>query len=152
MYIIFNFGKIGRKGINIKGETSTALWEGSEFDEPWAPYLTNAFKAYEFFRSGHEYIILEGRVTIVDESTGRSKSHTRWQDGLHQAVEAKEQILFDNGMIAKELQKRVEILNESTTTASITFPVFFRYYHKLAGMSVSYNIINKYDDVLFKLI
>ena len=64
------------------------------------------------------YIVREGEVVIVDEFTGRTMPGRRWSDGLHQAVEAKE---------------GVEIQNESTTLASISYQNFFRTFPKLAG-------------------
>jgi preprotein translocase subunit SecA len=67
-----------------------------------------------------DYVVKEGKVIIVDEFTGRLMPGRRWSDGLHQAVEAKE---------------NVRIENENQTLATITFQNYFRMYKKLAGMT-----------------
>jgi preprotein translocase subunit SecA len=67
-----------------------------------------------------EYIVRDGEVIIVDEFTGRTMPGRRWSDGLHQAVEAKEE---------------VNVREENQTVASITFQNYFRLYHKLSGMT-----------------
>ena len=67
-----------------------------------------------------DYVVKDGQVMIVDEFTGRLMPGRRWSDGLHQAIEAKE---------------NVKIENENQTLASITFQNFFRLYNKLAGMT-----------------
>jgi preprotein translocase subunit SecA len=66
------------------------------------------------------YIVRDGAVVIIDESTGRLRPLSRYSQGLHQAIEAKE---------------GVEIKPEAHATASITFQVFFRFYSKLGGMT-----------------
>ncbi|HYJ62178.1 MAG TPA: preprotein translocase subunit SecA [Parafilimonas sp.] len=77
-------------------------------------------KAYTLFEKDVEYIVLEGAVKIVDEQTGRIMEGRRYSDGLHQAIEAKE---------------NVKIEAASQTYATITLQNFFRMYHKLAGMT-----------------
>jgi len=67
-----------------------------------------------------DYVVRDGKVIIVDEFTGRMKEGSRWSDGLHQAVEAKE---------------GVEVKSENQTLASITFQNYFRLYSKLSGMT-----------------
>lgn len=68
-------------------------------------------QAYQYFNNGVQYIVRDGAVVIVDESTGRVRPISRYSGGLHQAIEAKED---------------VEVKPDSHATASITFQVFFR--------------------------
>ena len=78
-------------------------------------------KAYAMFEKNVDYIISDdGKVKIVDEQTGRIMEGRRWSDGLHQAVEAKE---------------NVEVEAATQTFATITLQNYFRMYHKLAGMT-----------------
>jgi preprotein translocase subunit SecA len=88
--------------------------------EQWASYLINAVKAKELFLKDVSYIVRSGEIVIVDEFTGRTMPGRRWSDGLHQAIEAKENL---------------EIQNESVTLASISYQNLFRGYPKLAGMT-----------------
>ena len=83
-------------------------------------HLETAVKAKALFLREREYVVKDGEVVIVDEFTGRMQPGRRWSDGLHQAVEAKE---------------NVKIEQESRTLASITFQNYFRFYEKLAGMT-----------------
>ena len=83
-------------------------------------HLTAALRAHALFRKDVEYIVRNGEVVIVDEFTGRTMPGRRWSDGLHQAVEAKEE---------------VRVREENQTVASITFQNYFRLYDKLAGMT-----------------
>jgi preprotein translocase subunit SecA len=83
-------------------------------------YLTQALKAEYLFHKEVDYIVRDGEVLIVDEHTGRVLQGRRYSDGLHQAIEAKENI---------QVQRR------SKTYASITFQNFFRMYKKLSGMT-----------------
>src|SRR5436853_5029186 len=82
--------------------------------------LYAALRAHHLFHRDQQYVVQDGEVTIVDEFTGRLMHGRRWSDGLHQAVEAKE---------------NVAIQNENQTLASITFQNYFRMYGKLAGMT-----------------
>ena len=82
--------------------------------------LQQLLKAYAMFTLNDDYVIQDGQVKIVDESTGRIMEGRRWSDGLHQAVEAKEHV-------------RVEAATQ--TFATITLQNYFRMYHKLAGMT-----------------
>ena len=82
--------------------------------------LGQCLKAFTLFTKDVDYVVREERVIIVDEFTGRLKEGSRWSDGLHQAVEAKE---------------KVKVRKENQTLASITFQNFFRLYSKLAGMT-----------------
>ena len=83
-------------------------------------HLETAVRAKALFNRDKEYVVREGEVIIVDEFTGRLQPGRRWSEGLHQAVEAKE---------------NVEVQKESRTYASITFQNYFRLYKKLAGMT-----------------
>lgn len=83
-------------------------------------HVNQALRAHTLYKRDVDYVVKDGKVTIVDEFTGRLMPGRRWSDGLHQAVEAKE---------------RVTIENENQTLASITFQNYFRIYKKLAGMT-----------------
>lgn len=83
-------------------------------------HINQALRAHVLFKRNREYIVNENQVLIVDEFTGRILAGRRYSDGLHQAIEAKEE---------------VEIERESQTLASITLQNFFRLYKKLAGMT-----------------
>ncbi len=88
--------------------------------DPWAHYVFNAIKAKELFTLDVNYIVRGGEVVIVDEFTGRVMPGRRWSDGLHQAIEAKENL---------------ETQPETQTLATITYQNFFLLYPKLAGMT-----------------
>ncbi|CAM5529452.1 protein translocase subunit SecA [Streptomyces spiroverticillatus] len=88
---------------------------------PLIGHLNNALKAKELFKKDKDYVVMDGEVLIVDEHTGRLLSGRRYNDGLHQAIEAKE---------------NVEIKNENQTLATVTLQNFFRLYGKgLSGMT-----------------
>ncbi|HAC66253.1 MAG TPA: preprotein translocase subunit SecA, partial [Cyanothece sp. UBA12306] len=89
-------------------------------ENPWAHYIFNAIKAKELFTKDVNYMIRNNEVVIVDEFTGRVLPGRRWSDGLHQAIEAKED---------------VEIQRETQTLATITYQNFFLLYPKLSGMT-----------------
>lgn len=103
-------------------EAENILKVGDLYDpeNPWAHYIFNAIKAKELFTPDVNYIVRNGEVVIVDEFTGRVLQGRRWSDGLHQAIEAKE---------------NVEIQKETQTLATITYQNFFLLYPKLAGMT-----------------
>lgn len=86
----------------------------------YAHHLLQALKAKELFTRDTDYVVKNGEVVIVDEFTGRLMEGRRWSDGLHQAIEAKE---------------NVKIQDETQTLASITFQNLFRLYPKLSGMT-----------------
>nr|WGH12707.1 Preprotein-translocase subunit a [Echinothamnion sp.] len=86
----------------------------------WIRYILNALKAKELFIKNRDYIIKKDQIIIVDEFTGRVMEGRRWSDGLHQSIEAKENI-------------KVEA--ENKTLASITYQNLFLLYSKLAGMT-----------------
>ncbi len=83
-------------------------------------HVNQALRAHVLYKRDVEYVVKDGKVTIVDEFTGRLMPGRRWSDGLHQAVEAKE---------------GVKIESENQTLATVTFQNFFRMYEKLAGMT-----------------
>jgi preprotein translocase subunit SecA len=83
-------------------------------------FLDNAMKAQFIYHRDHDYVVEGGEVVIVDEFTGRKMPGRRWSDGLHQAVEAKE---------------NVPVKQENVTLATITFQNYFRMYNKLSGMT-----------------
>ena len=83
-------------------------------------HLNQALKAHKLFRRDRDYIVKDNQVYIIDEFTGRMMPGRRYSEGLHQALEAKEQ---------------VEVQPENVTLASITFQNYFRLYKKLAGMT-----------------
>jgi preprotein translocase subunit SecA len=87
---------------------------------PLVGYLNNAIKAKELYKRDKDYIVNDGEVLIVDEFTGRILHGRRYNEGMHQAIEAKE---------------RVEIKQENQTLATITLQNYFRLYQKLAGMT-----------------
>jgi preprotein translocase subunit SecA len=89
-------------------------------NSPLVSYLNNALKAKELFNRDKDYIVREGEVLIVDEFTGRVLIGRRYNEGMHQAIEAKE---------------HVEIKAENQTLATITLQNYFRLYEKLAGMT-----------------
>jgi preprotein translocase subunit SecA len=83
-------------------------------------HLQQALKAEELYKRGVDYEVIDGEVKIIDEFTGRILEGRRWSEGLHQAVEAKED---------------VAIQEENQTVATITYQNYFRRYEKLAGMT-----------------
>jgi preprotein translocase subunit SecA len=87
---------------------------------PLVGYLNNALKAKELFKRDKDYVVMNGEVLIVDEFTGRILQGRRYNEGMHQAIEAKE---------------GVEIKQENQTLATITLQNYFRLYDKLAGMT-----------------
>jgi preprotein translocase subunit SecA len=82
--------------------------------------INQLLKAYTLFEKDDEYVVIENKVKIVDEQTGRIMEGRRYSDGLHQAIEAKE---------------RVEVEAATQTFATITLQNYFRMYHKLSGMT-----------------
>ncbi|MFA5085809.1 MAG: preprotein translocase subunit SecA, partial [Candidatus Omnitrophota bacterium] len=86
----------------------------------WEHHIRQAIRAHALYKKDVDYVVKDGEVMIVDEFTGRLMPGRRWSDGLHQAVEAKE---------------NVRIERENQTLATITFQNYFRMYKKLAGMT-----------------
>ncbi len=87
---------------------------------PLVGYMNNALKAKELFKRDKDYVVINGEVLIVDEHTGRMLAGRRYNEGMHQAIEAKE---------------GVEIQNENQTLATVTLQNYFRMYEKLGGMT-----------------
>ncbi|MBC7234490.1 MAG: preprotein translocase subunit SecA, partial [Chloroflexi bacterium] len=120
--------------VNEKERTVTATEEGINkveralgIDNLYAPehfeltpYLENALRAKALFKRDRDYVVVDGEVIIVDPFTGRMMYGRRYSEGLHQAIEAKE---------------NVPIQRESLTLATITFQNYFRMYRRLAGMT-----------------
>jgi len=104
------------KAENIIGVDS--FYTGSNMD--WPHHIEQALKAHELYEKDSEYVVKEGEVVIVDEFTGRMMEGRRWSDGLHQAVEAKENL---------------DIRKENQTLATITLQNYFLMYDKVAGMT-----------------
>jgi preprotein translocase subunit SecA len=87
---------------------------------PLVGFLNNAVKAKELFKKDKDYVVIDGEVLIVDEHTGRLLAGRRYNEGMHQAIEAKE---------------GVQIQSENQTLATITLQNYFRMYDKLSGMT-----------------
>ena len=87
---------------------------------PLISFLNNSIKAKELFHNDKEYVVMQGEVLIVDEHTGRMLAGRRYNDGLHQAIEAKE---------------GVQVREEYQTLATVTLQNYFRLYEKLSGMT-----------------
>ena len=103
---------------------------------PLKHHVETAIKAHALYRKDVEYVIKDGEVIIVDEFTGRMMPGRRWSDGLHQAIEAKE---------------NVKIERENQTLATITFQNYFRMFHKLAGMTGTAETEATEFDKIYKL-
>jgi preprotein translocase subunit SecA len=99
-------------------------------------HVYQGLRAHTLFQRDVDYVVKEGEVIIVDEFTGRQMPGRRWSDGLHQAVEAKE---------------NVKIERENQTLATITFQNYFRMYKKLAGMTGTAETEAPEFDKIYKL-
>lgn len=91
-----------------------------DLQSEWEHHIRQAIRAHALYKKDVDYVVKDAEVVIVDEFTGRLMPGRRWSDGLHQAVEAKE---------------NVKIERENQTLATITFQNYFRMYRKLAGMT-----------------
>src|SRR5699024_1185243 len=120
---------VGTEIANIENDDISLEEKASKKDELLHDYSIKAerihsinqlLKAYTLFERDDEYIVDEGKVKIVDEQTGRIMDGRRYSDGLHQAIEAKE---------------NVKVEDATQTYATITLQNYFRMYHKLAGMT-----------------
>ena len=112
-------------GILESGVAKVEDWLGIEnlyesVNTPLVGYLNNALKAKELFKRDKDYVVMDVEVLIVDEHTGRILAGRRYNEGMHQAIEAKE---------------GVEIKQENQTLATITLQNYFRLYSKLSGMT-----------------
>src|SRR6201996_2671414 len=112
-------------GIMEAGVEKVEDWLGIDnlydpVNTPLVSFLNNALKAKELFKKDKDYVVMNGEVLIVDEFTGRILHGRRYNEGMHQAIEAKES---------------VEIKDENQTLATITLQNYFRLYDKLGGMT-----------------
>ena len=112
-------------GILESGVEKVENWLGIDnlyesANTPLVGYLNNALKAENLFKRDRDYVVMQGEVLIVDEHTGRILAGRRYNEGMHQAIEAKE---------------GVEIQNENQTLATVTLQNYFRMYDKLSGMT-----------------
>src|SRR6202030_3398507 len=99
-------------------------------------HVYQGLRAHTLFQRDVDYVVKEGEVVIVDEFTGRQMPGRRWSDGLHQAVEAKE---------------NVKIERENQTLATVTFQNYFRMYKKLSGMTGTAETEAPEFDKIYKL-
>ncbi len=120
---------VGTRTAEIEHEEITPLEKQQKKDSLMSEFslkservhtVIQLLKAYTMFEKDVDYVIMDGQIKIVDESTGRIMEGRRWSDGLHQAVEAKE---------------NVKVEGATQTFATITLQNYFRMYHKLAGMT-----------------
>jgi preprotein translocase subunit SecA len=116
-YREINLTKQGEKRIEEQASLMPGLWRGPSRR---TELVQQALTAREFYTKDKEYVIQDGKVTIVDEFTGRLMPNRTWRHGLHQAVEAKE------GM---------EVNDPSETLARLSFQRFFRFFRKMSGMT-----------------
>ncbi|GLU49671.1 preprotein translocase subunit SecA [Nocardiopsis ansamitocini] len=112
-------------GITESGVAKVEDWLGIEnlyeaVNTPLISFLNNSLKAKELYRRDKEYIVKDGEVLIVDEFTGRVLRGRRYNEGMHQAIEAKE---------------KVKVKDENQTLAKVTLQNYFRLYEKLGGMT-----------------
>jgi preprotein translocase subunit SecA len=114
----------GNEFLEIDLHERGLLEEGQTMYDPESTtivhHVNQGLRAHKLFQRDKDYIVRDGEVMLIDEFTGRMMAGRRMSDGLHQAIEAKE---------------NVEIKPESTTLASVTFQNYFRLYDKLAGMT-----------------
>ena len=92
----------------------------NDVESEWVHHINQALKAHNLFKKDVDYVVKDGDIVIVDEFTGRLMPGRRWSDGMHQALEAKENL---------------KIAEENQTLATITFQNFFKLYNKLSGMT-----------------
>jgi len=107
------------EGVKLKDERN-ALVNDYSIKSRRLHSVSQLLKAYTLFEADQEYVVMDGQVKIVDESTGRMMEGRRYSDGLHQALEAKED---------------VELGDITQTYATVTLQNYFRMYHKLSGMT-----------------
>ncbi|MDR0595699.1 MAG: preprotein translocase subunit SecA [Puniceicoccales bacterium] len=106
----------GKKRVNLKREAEELFSKISAEIH----CLSQLLRAYSLYNRDEQYAVIEGKVVIIDENTGRAMAGRRWSEGLHQAIEAKEGL---------------EVEGETKTYATITLQNYFRMYEKLAGMT-----------------
>ncbi|NOT02314.1 MAG: translocase [Phycisphaerales bacterium] len=108
---------VGRDGLAREVASLGGVWRSMRRAEE---LVTQALSAREFFHRDMQYVVADGKIVIVDESTGRTMPDRTWRDGLHQAIEARE---------------GVTINPPKTTHARVSFQRFFRMYDKLSGLT-----------------
>ncbi|KAL4434485.1 hypothetical protein ABPG75_000926 [Micractinium tetrahymenae] len=101
----------------LEAAVPLALWQGQH---AWGVFLSVSARAHHCYFKDVHYLLRDDRVVIIDLPTGRERSNSVWQSGIHQAVEAKH---------------GVKVRGEDATAASVSYQAFFRYYRKLAGMT-----------------
>jgi preprotein translocase subunit SecA len=111
-----NLTEVGYKSIKDKLGKKTLY----DPDDPWILEILNALKAKHFFKLNKDYIVLNNKIVIVDEFTGRIMEDRRWSMGLHESIEIKEKVKIGGG---------------TKTKSSITYQNFFTLYPKLSGMT-----------------
>jgi len=107
-------------GLEEKEETKEKVIQDYSVKSKRLHSVNQLLKAYTMFEKDEEYVVMDGQVKIVDEQTGRMMEGRRYSDGLHQALEAKE---------------NVKVGDITQTYATVTLQNYFRMYHKLAGMT-----------------
>lgn len=115
-------GKINKSNADAqeKIQLKQALMQEYQTKSERLHIATQLLKAYNLFEKDIQYVVIDGKVKIVDENTGRIMEGRRYSDGLHQAIEAKENVTVEAS---------------SQTVATVTLQNFFRMYHKLSGMT-----------------
>ncbi len=108
---------LGRKKLKERSTCFPGIWQGEQRREE---VVRQALSAQEFYQKGKQYLVDAGRIVIVDGFTGRAMPDRSWQQGLHQAIEAKEGL---------------ELTDANETVARMSFQKFFRLYHRLSGMT-----------------
>lgn len=101
------------------------LWSGGS--KSWGRYLNQAVRAVHAFKKNIDYIVRDGEVVVIDTATGRERERSRWQAGLHQAIEAKELVL--------QADPNIEIRPEDFDQGRVTYQVLFSEYQTLSGMT-----------------
>ncbi len=107
----------GRKKLEARCSSLPGLWRGHSRR---SELIRQALCAREFYRSGKQYVVSNGKIVIVDEFTGRPMPQRSWRQGMHQAIEAKEGI---------------EVSDPTETMARLSFQRYFRLYERLSGMT-----------------
>ena len=116
-YKEINLTKEGFSKVKEQARDFPGIWRGAD---RWQELVQQSLTAREFYKLDQQYVIQDGKVTIVDEFTGRLMPNRTWRHGLHQAVEAKEGLAVND---------------PSETLARLSFQQFFRFFRRLSGMT-----------------
>lgn len=115
------------RSVSLTDAGTDKVQRGLEIENLYSPehikllhHVNKALEAHTLYKRDERYLVRDGKAIIIDEFTGRAMEGRRWSDGLHQAIEAKENL---------------PIQNESVTMATVTYQNFFRMYDKLSGMT-----------------